>query len=225
MKKTVILWSILVITIFISACSPAKQESDNIADKGSGDKFKGFSAEVYCASYKFSIDGNLDQFNKEILNLGEKYGYAQDEANGLVGDHQYDMGFQRIVLEEVRKKCPDAAPSFEDRIEQLEQESSSGNQDSGLSCQLEGRKLDSKLYPNLECCGNLQKSPVYELSAKGRDSRWEPVENIFVCIDCPNGICGQGEFGVNCPEDCGYMCGNNRCEPGETHENCSVDCS
>ena len=29
------------------------------------------------------------------------------------------------------------------------------------------------------------------------------VPHVFICINCSNGICGQGENGCNCPEDCG----------------------
>jgi len=52
--------------------------------------------------------------------------------------------------------------------------------------------------PPAECCFGLRAVPVYSLSA----GKCSSTTSKTVCVDCPNGVCGQGEDFCNCPDDC-----------------------
>lgn len=53
------------------------------------------------------------------------------------------------------------------------------------------------------CCPGLKQVPVYDYV----DGECSFMTDVSVCVDCPNGICEEGENICNCPDDCGESAG------------------
>ncbi|MFH1787307.1 MAG: hypothetical protein ABH811_00750 [archaeon] len=246
MKKSVIFGIGVVVLIIIGSLVFLKIGSDvrsSDTDDFDGfskslfleDKFCEFSAEVYCASYKFSEneEANEEEFDEEILDLIDKYDYTQDEAYELIEDYTYDIEFQKSVLEKVKKLCPEAVSSFENNIEQLEQDMGSGSQESyqGSSGNCLEEAMTYRTFNGTRdapCCGDLDKRYLDNRMSIGNDGKLVCTlssTDVILCIDCGNGICGYGESPCQCPEDCGW-CGDSICDSTslEDYNSCPEDC-
>ena len=68
------------------------------------------------------------------------------------------------------------------------------------SCVEEGEKFYLKPGEPKEkkCCNDLKTGAVYSII----EDKCIPETVAFVCVNCPNYICGLGENRCNCPEDC-----------------------
>ncbi|MFH1561360.1 MAG: hypothetical protein ABID04_02140 [Patescibacteria group bacterium] len=74
------------------------------------------------------------------------------------------------------------------------------------NCVAEGEILDYDQEKS--CCPSLSLKWNYQLT---QDKQCLPIEDNLkhqrICLKCPDGICGQGENGCNCPQDCNdYRC-------------------
>jgi len=64
-------------------------------------------------------------------------------------------------------------------------------------CHKAGQSFDSSLYPESKCCEGLVEKSQYDL----RNCVALPGTK-FTCVDCGDGVCGDGENNCNCAEDC-----------------------
>ncbi len=57
---------------------------------------------------------------------------------------------------------------------------------------------------NISCCGNLTRLPNSTMDENG--SCIPPVNESYVCTNCGNELCENGENNCNCPYDCNISC-------------------
>ena len=58
-------------------------------------------------------------------------------------------------------------------------------------------------YQDMDCCEGLEKKPLYRTTDGSTCEVAEGSENLFVCIDCNNVVCGIPINKCRCPEECG----------------------
>ncbi|MBW2732984.1 MAG: hypothetical protein JRH20_11380 [Deltaproteobacteria bacterium] len=93
----------------------------------------------------------------------------------------------------------------------------------GTACVPEGGKFTDP-EPAGRCCESLV--PVTDAIPDGNGGCAQPDCPCYVCTQCGDATCGQGENYCNCPQDCPKPdCGNGTCDPGETPVNCPGDCA
>ena len=118
MKK--ILYPIVALMFLIAACSQntggqqsTQSSPQKIASMGEREKYATFEAEFTCKLVSSENPEDIAAALKEFVPLAQKYGYTEETANYLKEKYEKDESFRDLVLEKVRKMCPETASKFE----------------------------------------------------------------------------------------------------------------
>ena len=98
--------------------SPSLSNTKNFARLTEEEKYVKFSAEFICyfaSDGPVEDDGDVDalEIASDIKELGEKYGYTEDELVELKDKYDGDSNFEQLVLDETRDFCPETIAALE----------------------------------------------------------------------------------------------------------------